>query len=353
VENNINGGSQVVQSEGFINEIVTQITEPTFQSMTFKDIIIQGGIITISEATEPTMPDTTEIDTVDNPAVILPFEAYPWLEPIVQAYNCEHLVITEYDFTAYSFFVLDDGDMSQMFYQDGTFYCEDSASTDCRSIYNLTDDIATNVWSCSGNTENSDSGNENIPNNEEPDSSSVDTLDNLFLQFEWLQDIVSCSEGLFTVEEYKSGSFSFIYVISDDGSALYFQDGTFYCKDAENFDCLSAYQLSDLVDSWNCGEAKEDKMENRSKSKVSMDQLLTIYPNPSNGLFYFNSEVQGNVQLFEVDGKFVKNIPVRSNLIDLRNEKSAVYVLRIQQDGLYKAIRNYATPQKAYLIFHC
>ena len=35
-----------------------------------------------------------------------------------------------------------------MYFQDGTFYCQESASFDCRALYDLTQQ--TNEWSCSG-----------------------------------------------------------------------------------------------------------------------------------------------------------------------------------------------------------
>ncbi len=82
-----------------------------------------------------------------------------------------------------------------------------------------------------------------------------------FDDYPWLNDIVNtadCCQNE-TVTAYQSGIFTFIYIekgadCTDEGSELYFQDGTFYCLDINGMDCRAAYGLteSNATLLWNC-----------------------------------------------------------------------------------------------------
>lgn len=79
--------------------------------------------------------------------------------------------------------------------------------------------------------------------------------------FPWLNDVVNtadCCQNE-TVTAYQSGIFTFIYIekgadCTDEGSELYFQDGTFYCLDINGMDCRAAYGLteSNATLLWDC-----------------------------------------------------------------------------------------------------
>ena len=78
-------------------------------------------------------------------------------------------------------------------------------------------------------------------------------LDPIFVDFPWLSDIVdptNCTDERISV--YQLGAFFFIYVETASSQTLYFQDGTFYCESAPNFDCLEIFELTSLTASWSC-----------------------------------------------------------------------------------------------------
>ena len=85
-----------------------------------------------------------------------------------------------------------------------------------------------------------------------------------FSDYPWLNDIVDtedCCQNQ-TVIAYQSGAFTFIYIergkdCQSKGNELYFENGTFYCADASNYDCRVAYNLleENATTLWNCGNS--------------------------------------------------------------------------------------------------
>jgi len=83
-----------------------------------------------------------------------------------------------------------------------------------------------------------------------------------FSEFPWLTDVIDtedCCQNQ-RVIAYQSGIFTFIYIergadCQSKGNELYFEDGTFYCVDASNYDCRTAYNLleENATTLWNCG----------------------------------------------------------------------------------------------------
>ncbi|GEM_PF-2198167 len=82
-----------------------------------------------------------------------------------------------------------------------------------------------------------------------------------FSDYPWLNDIIDtedCCQNQ-RVTAYQSGIFSFIYIergaeCASKGNELYFENGTFYCADASNYDCRSAYNLTEenATILWDC-----------------------------------------------------------------------------------------------------
>lgn len=89
-----------------------------------------------------------------------------------------------------------------------------------------------------------------------------------FTAYPWLNDIVDiadCCQNQ-TVTAYQSGVFTFIYIergedCQSKSNELYFENGTFYCADASNYDCRVAYNLleENATTLWNCGSSIADK----------------------------------------------------------------------------------------------
>lgn len=159
------------------------------------------------------------------------FDKYPFL--VTEFPNCNDIILLEYDQGPFAFVYASDG---RLFFQDGTFYCQDSETRDCRALYNLTD-----ITAESGCPDSDDVGDatQSLPIDEYP----------------WMAQLVSefdCAS--LTVQQYEVSVFSFFYFVDDTQSRLFFQDGTPYCTATPTFDCLEIYGLSsdNLVNEWAC-----------------------------------------------------------------------------------------------------
>lgn len=82
----------------------------------------------------------------------------------------------------------------------------------------------------------------------------------IFRDYPWLSNYVQQDNcGSEVIEVYNAGSYKFIYIKKDGTGQLYYQDGTFYCSDAANATCVDNYNLSQILDSWSCGQSDTNK----------------------------------------------------------------------------------------------
>ena len=166
------------------------------------------------------------------------FEDFPFLTSVVDQNNCDGTVITVYEQGAFSFIHVQTNSEGVLYFQDGTRYCTDGNNFDCVEAYGF--GAAIRTWEC-GST---------VP--PPPPSGSNPEV---FEDFPFLTSIVvldNCEGTVVTV--YEQGVFNFIHVQTTNEGVLYFQDGTRYCQDAVNFDCLVAYGLDNPISRWECGE---------------------------------------------------------------------------------------------------
>ncbi len=261
------------------------------------------------------------------------FEVYAWLNEIVNPNNCNGEVVKVYDFGSYDFITIESAAGTDLYYQNGTYYC---SSSFCLDSYGIAD--AADSWTC-GDAVASVRGCTNVnalnynPAANEDDGSCIAAgncanytgtfffqdcggteyyfirLDNgrifdpyfaeginfvptegqvvqfdyvantevttpcsvseapititcvnpvrdfVFDTYPWLSTLVNvnnCNEEKVTV--YDAGSYEFLTVETASGTDLYYQNGTFYCSDAVGFSCAAAYGLSNIANSWSCGE---------------------------------------------------------------------------------------------------
>ncbi len=90
-----------------------------------------------------------------------------------------------------------------------------------------------------------------------------------FEEYTWLNDIIDtedCCQNQ-TVTAYQSGIFTFIYIergaeCASKGNELYFENGTFYCMDSDNYDCRIAYNLTEenATTLWDCGSTSSEQV---------------------------------------------------------------------------------------------
>jgi len=248
-------------------------------------------------------------------------EVFPWLENISQGYDCDQLTVTAYDLGAFSFVYLTDTNKSDLYFEDGTFYCADSESRDCRGLYNLADTDISNVWTCGNIEMEVDNESENNVN------------DDIFSEYTWLSGVIDpdCSVG--SVEEFKQGSFSFILIDNGMKRTLYFQDGTFYCQDSESYSCIELYGLSQPLRSFSCDGSNVNQSHPRSLERSYTQSSWSISPNPSSGLFNVKHSVDvSQIYIFDISGQLVIQMKVhnaKQTKLDLGDQEAGIYILKM------------------------
>lgn len=104
------------------------------------DISLSGGVINVSsESTDASAGEGN---------LGLPIEEYPWMTDVIAQFACVDTQVTEYDFGSYRFYYFSSPAKSILYFQDGTFYCADAPTRDCRAFYQLLPDKMTNQWTC-------------------------------------------------------------------------------------------------------------------------------------------------------------------------------------------------------------
>ena len=93
------------------------------------------------EETEETTETTDNSDRDD--AV---FTDFPWLTDIVDPANCDASTIEVYEAGAYNFLFVETVEGGTLYFENGSFYCAESPTYNCRSAYNLSNPILN--WSC-------------------------------------------------------------------------------------------------------------------------------------------------------------------------------------------------------------
>ena len=276
----------------------------------------------------------------ENPAIL---EDFPWLEDIVEAdSDCEQITI--YDLDAYSFIFITDeqGNNGELYFEDGTFYCSDSPGFSCVEAYSLPATASSSICDETPNT-----GGEEDPA--------------IFADYPWLNSVVDPDNCIGTqISIYAFGSSQMLQISSDGNVVLYLDDGTLYCTNSPNLDCVEIYGLTELISSWSCTEDRPiDDIEDRpidenvseavfetERNKWDEEILdrgseleMKVYPNPSNGpLFvelYSKDAPLQILSLYDVQGRLLENIALNETLqqkvlLDLVEFTSGFYYIKVQ-----------------------
>ncbi len=166
----------------------------------------------------------------------------------------------------------------------------------------------------------------------------------IFSRFDWLEDLVDpfdCegqTETLIAV--YQQSIFNFILVQENGNRRLYFEDGTFYCQDSDNFDCVSAYSLGSPIDFWSCSGRGLVELSERTNGAAQTSNL-TLFPNPvsTNLTVQLPTTIQENQQLriFDTFGRTVLEKRVTSSAntleVDVASFQNGLYYLVLFGNG--------------------
>jgi len=166
----------------------------------------------------------------------------------------------------------------------------------------------------------------------------------VFSRFEWLSTLVDpfdCEEEEeSSISVYQQSVFNFIFVQTDGVGKLYFQDGTFYCQDAPNYDCLAAYSLAEPVDFWSCSGTGLAELSERT-NELEASNNLKLFPNPvsTNLTVELPQTIQENQELkiFDTFGRTVLERTVGGDgnrlEVDVTNFQNGLYYLVLFGNG--------------------
>jgi len=154
--------------------------------------------------------------------------------------------------------------------------------------------------------------------------------------YPWLATLTNNDACEFSsIEVYEKGSSKYIYISSSDGKTLYFQNGTMLCKDSPNYDCIEAYQLTNLVKSWSCDQASDDTandeqeifnnyswLNNLIDQGNCNDEVVTVY-DAGSYKFVLIQNSMGD-RLYDASGKFYCFSSTGFSFLDGYGESSIV-----------------------------
>jgi len=144
-----------------------------------------------------------------------------------------------------------------------------------------------------------------------------------FSDFPWLNEIVDledCCQNQ-SVIAYQSGIFTFIYIergedCQSKGNELYFENGTFYCADAPNFDCRVAYNLleENATTLWNCGSGPTNETFTICAGEPVFLPAVQEFPVPPLGPSGPNGELP--IQLCQPELSFIDVAPIEGSVAE-------------------------------------
>ncbi len=264
-------------------------------------------------------------ETQDDAQINDAISQYEWLTDVDLSGSCE---IEEYDLGAFAFIYVITEENGTLYFDDGTFFCQSTATNDCRALYNLSEGQITNTFSCGSSSD--EGGDNDEDNNGDEGNDGQNSSDALFADYNWLSSVISpdCNSG--TVTEYISGIFTFILIETETSTDLYFQDGTYYCNQTATFNCLEIYGLTEVGRTFSCGDGAQ---LTESRSFNGSLENVTIYPNP------FTNEINisiptdnATVEIFTADGKYIKQyrqVNQGALSVDLSTFQQNLYYVRI------------------------
>ncbi len=246
------------------------------------------------------------------------FNTYPWLSSLIDVNNCEGTSVNVYDQGPYAYIHIETATAGELYFETGAFYCADAPGFSCVSAYGL--GTPTSSWTCGESQE------------EEEEEQTGDLSD-----YPWLEAQAAewncATDAPYQVTVYHSTFYDYIYIQpEEDGfGQLYFEDGTFYCGDAANFDCLALYGLTNVESEllWTCA--------GKSPEVAAQHNPLTakLYPNPSQGTFTLDIEAQDSEQqqimIYDLQGKLVEE----RQLFDTQSGGAYDFDLSHVDDGIY------------------
>lgn len=199
------------------------------------------------------------------------------VKSLIDSDDCSSTRIQVFEGERINLIYIQSNDMGQLYDTDGAFYCADGGVISCLTTYGL--DIPILTLTCE------DLG----LGNDIPSSSPFDV-------YPWLNEILdqrNCENS--SINIYNNTAFAYLFVRNGEKGTLYFEDGTIFCTDTENYSCIDAYQLDVPTSQWFCSDAHGDGMDGGGST---LNQEIRTCPGtsvvvaiPKTGLFANDSDV--------------------------------------------------------------
>jgi len=266
------------------------------------------------------------------------FNLFPWLTNLVNPNACANESVQVFYYpSGYYFIQVKSTSGSLLYFEDGTFYCENRPGFDCLVAYNLSNPLYT--WQCDQSQSSSSEG-------------TVEETNQVFIDFPWVLDhyrATTCIK-VYTYEIYR---FVHLQESNESYGRLYLQNGEFYCNDSPTYDCRASYGLdqSDLVAIWNCpnGLQEADISDSRAQKTNLSETILQnknpsqttdfrVYPNPATNQINLDfgtslSSENSEVQIINYAGQVVHRVDVSSSMnlisINLQDIPNGFYLVSL------------------------
>ena len=163
----------------------------------------------------------------------------------------------------------------------------------------------------------------------------------IFGEFLWLTDVVDLDNCDGTVVEfYDTDTHFFIHIQTADKGQLYFEDGTFYCQDQDNYNCRALYGLTEkqLYETWVCvddgvGFQIPDQSFQNNFTNSDQTTSLKAFPNPTTDFVQLQLPTTDNapqdVIVYDLYGRIVQKMVLTSDTaqLDLSSEDAGIYIV--------------------------
>jgi len=271
------------------------------------------------------------------------FADYSWLSSVVDPNNCEGTSILAYKSAGFDYLYVQTATSSILYNGSGTLYCSTLPNFNCLEFYTVDEIIE--EYTCGGG--NSDGGNDNSGDDGESNDDSG-TMTTLFADYSWLSGVVDANNCAGTsILAYKSAGFDYLYVQTATSSILYNGSGTLYCTSLPNFNCLDFYTVDEVIEEYTCGGGQiaeqgvtpAFKTSVQGSNTVGLATDFTVYPNPSNGLFFVelttNADIDRTLTILNMQGQIIQQqflaatTAVQKVEMNLANQAAGMYFIRV------------------------
>lgn len=172
----------------------------------------------------------------------------------------------------------------------------------------------------------------------------------LLQAYPWLSDKLDFEDcaGV-SVEIYEENGYSYVFINDGITNQMYYQNGLFYCQDAPNYSCKSAYGLGIPSAIWTCGN--NVRINDDFRAKLTLDnspEKLEVSPNPAKEKVQltipFANQKIGKITLYNANGQLIQTHSLAENQsttfeLDLQTLPAGLYLINYQSNTYSEVVK--------------